>query len=130
MVYVEVILNTTAQNLDRPFLYQTKESLRIKTGDLVMVPFGGGNRTTQGFVIGVTDELPLDTPKGKDGLIKEVLRVVTRGILDDDDFALISFMRLRYLSSWMEAIRLLIPKGKLSGVGHKYRQVLVSIKKE
>lgn len=125
MVYVEVILNTTAQNLDRPFLYQTKESLRIKTGDLVMVPFGGGNRTTQGFVIGVTDELPLDTPKGKDGLIKEVLRVVTRGILDDDDFALISFMRLRYLSSWMEAIRLLIPKGKLSGVGHKYRQVLV-----
>lgn len=125
MAYVEVILNSTSQSLDRPFLYRAGEDLAIRKGDLVMVPFGGGNRAMQAFVTGIFDDVPLDTPKEKVSGIKEVRRVVTRGILDDNGFALIDFMRRTYLSSWMEAIRLLLPKGELKGMGHKYRQVLV-----
>lgn len=125
MAYVEVILNSTSQSLDRPFLYRAGAELAIRKGDLVMVPFGSGNRAMQAFVVGLSEDVPADTPSEKVPAIKEVRRVVTRGILDDNGFALIDFMRRTYLASWMEAIRLLIPKGELTGMGHKYRQILV-----
>lgn len=125
MVFVEVILNSTSQSLDRLFVYQADEEMAIQKGDLLMVPFGGGNRAMQAFAVSVLRDMPRDISLDKLPSIKKVRKVVTRSILDDHGFALIEHMRRVYLSSWMDAIRLLIPKGELSGMGHKYRQVLV-----
>lgn len=125
MAYAEIILNSTSQSLDRPFLYLIPVDLSVEPGDLVLVPFGNGNRSLQGFVINVTPEIPPETPVEFRTKIKAVKKVLSQGIFDEKAIALMEFMRREYLCSHLDALRLLIPKGELKGMTHKYRKILV-----
>lgn len=125
MAYAEIILNSTSQSLDRPFLYEVPSDETVSPGDLVLVPFGGGNRSLQGFVVQVTPDVPADTPAEYRGKIKMLKKVLSRGVFDDKGIALMDFMRTEYLSGHLDALRLLIPRGELKGMTHKYRKILV-----
>ena len=124
MAFVDIILNSTAQNLDRPFIYKVPDGMKIEVGDLVLVPLGE-KRKLKGFVMACHDELPEEIPSSKLDKIKPVARVVSKKIFDDKGIALVEFMRREYLSGYLDGLRLLIPKGELKGAGHKYRTVLI-----
>lgn len=34
MAFIDIILNSTAQNLDRPFIYKVPDQMDIEVGDL------------------------------------------------------------------------------------------------
>ena len=62
MNYAEIVIANANENLDRVFHYGVPENLRnvIEVGMRVYVPFGMGNRRTEGYVIGFTDEIDFD----------------------------------------------------------------------
>ena len=67
MNYAEIVIANANENLDRVFHYGVPENLRnvIEVGMRVYVPFGMGNRRTEGYVIGFTDEIDLIKVKSK-----------------------------------------------------------------
>ena len=124
MAFIDIILNSTAQSLDRPFIYKVPDQMDIEVGDLALVPLGG-KRKLKGFVVAWHDELPEEIPSHKLEKIKPVIRVISKRIFDEKGLALVEFMRREYLSGYLDGLRLLIPKGELKGMGHKYRTVLI-----
>ena len=46
-LYAEIIVNSEALEIDRPFTYKVPEEFKsdIKVGQIVKVPFGKGNKT-------------------------------------------------------------------------------------
>ena len=54
-LYAEVIINSDAVQIDRPFTYKVRDedNESIQVGHRVKVPFGNGNRSVEGFVIGL-----------------------------------------------------------------------------
>ena len=53
--YADIIIDISHEGVDRTFEYKIPETLadRVQAGSVVKVPFGQGNRTRQGYVIGV-----------------------------------------------------------------------------
>ena len=88
MLYAEVIVDITAEALDRPFSYIIPEELEkdIAVGASLRVPFG--TREVRGFCIGISDRCEMDP-----GKLKTVSAVVT-----DEETA---EARLVALAVWM-----------------------------
>ena len=103
MRYAEVIVDLSAEAVDRRFSYSIPEGMELQPGMLVTVPFGP--RTLDGFVVRVTDHCDLDPAK-----VKPVLRaareepVVLPELMD-----LADWMHDRYLCNLVDALRLMIP---------------------
>ena len=93
--------------IDRPYDYRIPDDLagRIRPGMRVTVPFGRGNRRTEGMV------LALDTgPAGRE--LKPVSGVLDREpILAGDLLRLCLWMRERYFCTVYEAIHAMLPAG-------------------
>ena len=123
MIYADVILNETTQNLDRRVLYAVPEGTRAAVGDLVQVPLGPSRRV-QGFILALHDELTPDMA-GQAARVKPIVKILSPALFDERGIALMEFMRREYLCGHLEALRLLIPRGELTGTGHKYRSILV-----
>lgn len=123
MLYADVILNETTQNLDRRFLYAIPDGIRAAVGDLVLVPLGP-KRRVHGFILALHAELTPDMAGGATR-IKPIEKILSPALFDERGIALMEFMRREYLCGHLEALRLLIPRGELKGTGHKYRSILV-----
>lgn len=123
-IYAEIILNTEALEIDRPFTYLVTEALNdiIKIGQIVKVPFGAKNRTIEGFVLGIKkeDEVNIDYK------IKKISSITTKEpIVTKKDLELINFLRERYLCRYIDAFRLLIPVGIMKGAKNKSKNVVI-----
>ena len=57
-LYAEVIVNSDAVDIDKPFTYKVKDELisLISVGHRVKVPFGTKSKPTEGFVISLSTE--------------------------------------------------------------------------
>lgn len=122
-IYAEIIVNSDALDIDRPFTYEVSEELKglIKVGQLVKVPFGIKNTSTYGFVLNVKNQ---DEPKGI--RIKKVKSIfLEEPVLNKNDLKLIEFLRENYLCKYIDAIRLIIPHGVLKGIKPKSKKVIV-----
>ena len=116
-MFCEVIINSDAVTIDRPFTYKIGDGIKgkAKTGQLVKVPFGGGNKTYEAFIIDIIEEFEESKFKIKE--IKEI--IIEEPILSEKDLKIIEFLRKNYLCKYIEAMRLLIPKGIMKGFQHK-----------
>ena len=67
MKFADVIVDISAQQLDRKFQYRIPTMLEqsIRPGVQVEAPFGKGNRTVVGYVIRVTDKPDYELEKMK-----------------------------------------------------------------
>ncbi len=74
-MFAKVIIDQDAKALDREFEYEIPDGLDVKEGMRVVVPFG--NRSLQGFVVGISEECSFDKEK-----VKPILRTI-------EDFAVI-----------------------------------------
>ena len=121
-LYAEVIINSEALEIDRPFTYKVPEEFNneIKIGQIVKVPFGKGNKTSEGFILNLKND---DNIKFKTKNIAAIL--VKDPVIDEDDINLIEFLREKTLCKYIDAFRLLIPVGIIKGAKAKKKKVIV-----
>ena len=106
--YAKVVVRSNTFHTDNLFTYKIPEFLegQIYVGHRVLVPFGRGNKPTEAFVFKLTDILEEDIK------IKEIVDVLDEEpIFKLEDLELVSWMKNRYLCTYIECINLIYPKG-------------------
>ncbi len=105
MKYVEVVLNKKSTHTDYLYTYKCKEDVHI--GSRVLIPFGKGNRTHEGFVFSIKDAAQLDNDK-----LKWILKIVDDEIsLNEESVKLCYWMKERYACRYIDAVSCFIPSG-------------------
>lgn len=100
----EIIVDITHSNVDRIFEYGVPEGMEIRPGSRVLVPFGGGNRTTEGFVVGLRESASFS------GTLKSILKKLEDyPALTEEQLALAFWMRERYGCLLIDALCQMIP---------------------
>ena len=106
-LYADVVVDITAQSLDRTFQYRIPVDMRerIRPGSVVKIPFGRGNRIVKGYVMDIGSE-----PKCE----KDLLKDLAGAEVDARDqearlVALAGWMKERYGCSMAQALRTVIP---------------------
>ena len=113
MKYAQVIVDLSAEALDRVFSYVIPEGMDVAPGQLVAVPFGP--RTREGFVVSLSDTC--DVPPEK---LKPLLRTVRQEpVVLPDLMALAEWMHVRYLCNLVDALRLMLPAEMRGGRIHE-----------
>lgn len=123
-LYAEVILNSEALEIDRPFTYKVPIELqeKVEVGQIVKVPFGMGNKTSEGFILSLKSEDEVDITFR----VKNISTILTTDpVINYDNIKLINFLRERYLCKYIDAFRLLIPVGIMKGAKSKSKNVIV-----
>ncbi|ERI92853.1 primosomal protein [Clostridiales bacterium oral taxon 876 str. F0540] len=119
--YAGIIVNNSSLQVDRIFTYSIPYNLRdtLKVGFIVKVPFGLGNKKIDGFVVELYED-------GMDGTkTKDILGIsYDFSFLREEDIKLIKFMRERYLCTYLEAIKAILPPGVTKGIQRKTSQLI------
>ena len=90
--------------IDKPYSYRIPQDMCLQPGIRVQVPFGRGNRRTEGVVLSVEP--------GEDEDLKTVDRQLDeQPVLDRKMLQLAAFMRERYFCTLFDAIRVMLPAG-------------------
>jgi len=103
----QVALKAATYAIDRPYSYRIPPALegRVRPGMRVLVPFGAGNRRTDGVVLRLSEREP-------EGKIKELLTVLDdEPLLDEQELMLALWMRERFFCTVYEAVRTMLPAG-------------------
>ena len=104
-MYARVIIDIAHANVDRLFTYEIPEGLAVQAGHRVLVPFGAGNRKTEGFVLALSTETDVDRLA-----LKPVLRTMEPyPALTEEQIALAHWIAEAYHCLLVDALRLLIP---------------------
>lgn len=104
--YVEVIIDAPARQLDRPFTYRVPPHLReeVRTGSVVLVPLLSTLQV--GYVLGFCADPGLSRIRDLEAVVDEP------PVFDEELVRLCAWISRRYLSSLVQAIRLVIPPGR------------------
>ena len=101
-----VAVEKTGFTFDRLFSYAVPSALAgsVARGKRVLVPFGRGNRLSQGMVFSVSET--------DDGGLKPVVSVLDEEpILDEEGFSIVEYMVDTVFCTYFDAVRCLIPAG-------------------
>lgn len=109
----QVIVDNKTSNTDKPYTYLIKEEMLedIREGMRVVVPFGMGNRLIKGIVINI-EEYEKEFTKFK--YIEDVLD--DKPIISKEMIDLSFWMRDYYLSSYLDALHLVMPPGNIKEI--------------
>ncbi len=103
----QVIIRQEAKQVDRLFDYLIPEALaaQVGIGSRVIVPFGAGNKQKEAYVFHIAK-----ASKAKQ--LKSILRLADTGrVFDENMLRLISWMREKYLCSYMDILKAVVPSG-------------------
>jgi len=90
--------------IDKPYSYGIPSSMALQPGMRVTVPFGRGNRPSEGIV--------LSLEPGDDAGLKFVRdRLDEEPLLDDKMLRLAAFLRERYFCTFYDGVRAMLPAG-------------------
>ncbi len=106
-LFAKVAVDSAVYAVDRLYDYAVPESMRekIAPGMRVIVPFGQGNRKTEGFALAVADKS--DYPKAK-----AILALPDETpVLDEKAVRLALWVRDRFFCTFFEAARAMLPAG-------------------
>ena len=93
--------------IDRPYDYRVPQELegRLRPGMRVLVPFGAGNRGSDGIVLALSRE-------GPEGGLKDVIAALDdQPVLDEKLLKLALWMRERYFCTVYDAVKAMLPAG-------------------
>lgn len=113
--FAQVIINSDALQVDKPFTYKIRPEMRekIKIGYRVLVCFGAGNKKVEGFVIGLLNDV---YEKKSNIKYKYITKLCDEeALLTEDDFKIVNFLREKYMCKYIDAIRILIPYRIMEG---------------
>ena len=105
----EIVVSIKSKQVDKPFHYAVPPALRdlVQIGMRALVPFGGGNRLQEGYIIGLTDTT--DTPPEKLKSIGELPDVFP--LFSANMLALAQWMREKYYTTLSDCLRCIMPAG-------------------
>ncbi len=106
-MYAKVAVAAATYSIDRPFDYHIPEEIEAQAvpGMRVFVPFGNGNRITEGIILSRTQNSGYNH-------CKEILRLADdHPILNEEAIKLALFMRNRYFCTVYDAVKVMIPAG-------------------
>ncbi|MBO5317905.1 MAG: primosomal protein N' [Oscillospiraceae bacterium] len=99
--------------IDKPYSYFVPEGMELQPGMRVQVPFGRGNRTTEGIVLAVEP--------GSNEDLKCVENCLDRQpVLDEGMLRLAAFLRERYFCTFYDAARAMLPAGLWFAIRETY----------
>lgn len=119
--YVGVIVNNEAKAVNKIFTYKVPEKLcdKIKLGYRVKVPFGRGNKKIDAFIIEFYDVCNnCNHLKYIDSICDEF------PLLSEKNIELVKAMKEKYLCTYLECIKVMIPKGITQGAKPKVQSVV------
>ena len=89
-------------SIDKPYSYRFGPDMTLVPGVRVMVPFGSGNRRTEGVVLSIES--------GDETKLKVVLQQLdTEPLLPPTMLRLAAFLRERYFCTFLDAVRAMLP---------------------
>ena len=106
-MYAKVIVDITHEKLDKVFEYRIPSELEgvLRIGMEVVVPFGKGNRETNGYVIGISEACEYDEEK-----VKEILRLAEKRIaIEGKLVALAGWMKEHYGGTMIQSLKTVLP---------------------
>ena len=103
----KVAVESAVFSVDKPYDYLVPKDLesQVFAGQRVIVPFGGGNRKTKGFIL----KLLYAQERGKEKYISHAFDDSVS--LSEEDMAIALWMRQRYFCTLFEAASALLPPG-------------------
>ena len=104
---VKVAVSAAPYSIDKPYDYLVPEPL-LETavpGVRVTVPFGRGNRTSEGIILARVQGEKVQGLKSLDSVLD------SGPVLDGDGIALALWMRQRYFCTMFEAVKTILPAG-------------------
>lgn len=107
MTIAKIAVAAATYWIDRPFDYQIPVELQesLQPGMRVMVPFGRGNRRSEGVVLAVAGA-------GDRGQLKVIERALDeRPILSEEQLKLALWMRERFFCTVYDAVKAILPAG-------------------
>lgn len=107
MLYADVIVDISVKSLDRPFQYIVPEDMREDAviGAQVVIPFGNGNRSRQGYIIALSG-----TPKFDVHRTKEILRIEKQAVVAESHLLCLAYwMKENYGGTMNDAIKAVMP---------------------
>lgn len=119
MSYAGIIVNNEALAMDRIFTYQVPYDMKVSIGQRVEISFGMGNRKIDGFIVRLMDELEEDLKR-----VKKIQKVYEEILFTPDQVDFIKELRRKYLATYLDVIKLLIPRGILNGMTYKTKETL------
>ena len=106
-MYAKVIVDITHEKLDKVFEYRIPSELEgvLQVGMEVIVPFGKGNRETNGYVIGVAETCEYEAEK-----VKAILRPAEKRLaIEGKLVALAGWMKEHYGGTMIQALKTVLP---------------------
>ena len=105
----EIVVSIKSKHVDKPFHYAVPPDLRdtIQVGMRALVPFGGGNRLQEGYVVGLTDTT--DTPPNKLKSIGELPDAFP--LFSPSMLAMAEWMREKYCTTLADCLHCIMPTG-------------------
>lgn len=102
MKIAEVIINSQVKSVGKVYHYLADDN--VETGTRVLVPFGGGNKTCEGYCIGFAGKSEYE------GELKSIKSVIDSSpILSEERIELARYISKTCLVSPAQAVRLLLP---------------------
>lgn len=104
-----IIVDNRSKEVDKSFDYIIPEEMDtlVKVGMRVVVPFGGGNKYIEGYIINIKDESEFDR-----GRLKSIADLIDATIyFDEEMLSLAYFLRSRYISTLGETFKMIMPSG-------------------
>lgn len=105
--FAQIIIDITAESLDRPFSYRIPENLmeQIRPGSRVRIPFGSGNHIREGYVVGLSETCDFDPEK-----VKKIESLIPGGNPVEAQLVQVAdFLCRQYGSSMAMALRTVLP---------------------
>ena len=101
----QIAVSAAVYAIDKPYSYAVPPGMELMPGERVMVPFGRGNRSTEGVVLSLEE--------GDEAELKCVDRVLDQEpVLDDAMLRLAAFVRERYFCTFYQAVRAILQIGR------------------
>ncbi len=100
----KVAVSAVRFSIDKPYSYRFGLGMELVPGLRVLVPFGSGNRRTEGIVLSV--ETGDET-----GLKPVLMKLDEEPLVDETMLRLAAFLRERYFCTFLDGIRAMLPAG-------------------
>lgn len=107
MVYADIIVDISHENLDKSYQYAIPQEYREEAviGALVEIPFGKGNRTIKGYIIGISD-----IPKIEAYRIKSISNVIKSGVIIESHLIHLAYwIKENFGATMNDALKTVIP---------------------
>ena len=98
----KIAVSAARFSIDKPYSYRFSDDMALSPGIRVMVPFGSGNRRTEGVVLSVE--------AGDESKLKSVLQKLDEEpLITPTMLRLAAFLRERYFCTFLDGVRAMLP---------------------